>query len=93
MEKTTTSYEGKGANSFFLFKRNLLTLTQFSEQTHFLLSTFYYLLSTIYFLLSAFQTRFFHSSQQVEDVLYTFDIVYHQHEIRSYIFESCVFDL
>jgi len=33
MEKTTTSYEGKGANSFFLFKRNLLTLTQFSEQT------------------------------------------------------------
>ena len=34
MEKTTTSYEGKGANSFFLFKRNLLTLTQFSEQTH-----------------------------------------------------------
>ena len=35
MEKTTTSYEGKGANSFFLFKRNLLTLTQFSEQTLF----------------------------------------------------------
>lgn len=49
MEKTTTSYEGKGANSFFLFKRNLLTLTQFSEQTQNRLIRIYIILKIVPF--------------------------------------------